>query len=145
MPARFFTSRRSRITPEQAGLRPHGGHRRVSGLRREEGALLAGITVEYHTQLPRPTLHREGPLRDAGRKFRGATLGTKAVAGRTLSPLASPDGQIHLGLALELTVQTGLNVERLVTDAWMVILDGGLIVVGSAGRRHHGRPGAGTR
>jgi transcriptional regulator with XRE-family HTH domain len=49
----FLTSRRGRITPEQAGLRAHGGRRRVSGLRREEVAMLAGISVEYYTQLER--------------------------------------------------------------------------------------------
>jgi transcriptional regulator with XRE-family HTH domain len=49
----FLASRRARITPEQAGLRAHGGRRRVTGLRREEVALLAGISVEYYTQLER--------------------------------------------------------------------------------------------
>ena len=38
----FLTSRRAKITPEQAGLRTYGDHRRVPGLRREEVALLAG-------------------------------------------------------------------------------------------------------
>ena len=32
----FLTSRRARITPDQAGLPAYGGHRRVAGLRREE-------------------------------------------------------------------------------------------------------------
>ena len=49
----FLASRRARITPEQAGLRAHGGRRRVPGLRREEVALLAGISVEYYTHLER--------------------------------------------------------------------------------------------
>ncbi len=49
----FLTSRRARITPEQAGLPIYGGNRRVSGLRREEVALLAGISVEYYTRLER--------------------------------------------------------------------------------------------
>ncbi len=49
----FLTSRRARITPEQAGLPAYGGRRRVSGLRREEVALLAGISVEYYTRLER--------------------------------------------------------------------------------------------
>ena len=51
----FLISRRSRITPEQAGLPTYGGKRRVSGLRREEVALLAGISVEYYTRLERGT------------------------------------------------------------------------------------------
>src|SRR5919199_2916081 len=49
----FLTTRRSRVTPEQAGLRSYGTRRRVSGLRREEVAMLAGISVEYYTQLER--------------------------------------------------------------------------------------------
>ena len=40
----FLTTRRARITPEQAGLPAYGGHRRVAGLRREEVALLAGVS-----------------------------------------------------------------------------------------------------
>jgi transcriptional regulator with XRE-family HTH domain len=49
----FLTTRRSRITPAQAGLPDYGGRRRVSGLRREEVALLAGISIEYYTRLER--------------------------------------------------------------------------------------------
>jgi transcriptional regulator with XRE-family HTH domain len=49
----FLTTRRGRLTPELAGLRAYGGRRRVSGLRREEVALLASISVEYYTQLER--------------------------------------------------------------------------------------------
>ena len=49
----FLTSRRAKITPEQAGLRTYGGQRRVPGLRREEVALLAGVSVDYYTRLER--------------------------------------------------------------------------------------------
>jgi transcriptional regulator with XRE-family HTH domain len=50
----FLASRRARITPEQAGLRTYGsGPRRVPGLRREEVALLAGVSVDYYTRLER--------------------------------------------------------------------------------------------
>jgi transcriptional regulator with XRE-family HTH domain len=50
----FLTSRRGRITPEQAGLRTYGSSpRRVPGLRREEVALLAGVSVDYYTRLER--------------------------------------------------------------------------------------------
>ncbi|MDQ1395944.1 MAG: hypothetical protein QOG64_1203, partial [Acidimicrobiaceae bacterium] len=46
----------ARITPAQAGLRAVGSRRRVTGLRREEVAMLAGISVEYYTQLERGTV-----------------------------------------------------------------------------------------
>jgi transcriptional regulator with XRE-family HTH domain len=49
----FLTSRRARITPEQSGLRTYGENRRVPGLRREEVALLAGVSVDYYTRLER--------------------------------------------------------------------------------------------
>ncbi|HZD68935.1 MAG TPA: helix-turn-helix transcriptional regulator [Actinomycetes bacterium] len=49
----FLTTRRAKIAPEQAGLPSYGGNRRVPGLRREEVALLAGISIEYYTRLER--------------------------------------------------------------------------------------------
>ena len=49
----FLTTRRAKLTPEQAGLPVYGANRRVTGLRREEVALLAGISVEYYTRLER--------------------------------------------------------------------------------------------
>jgi hypothetical protein len=50
----FLRSRRARITPDHAGLRTYGGgRRRVPGLRREEVALLAGVSVDYYTRLER--------------------------------------------------------------------------------------------
>lgn len=50
----FLSTRRARVTPEQAGLPVYGGdRRRVSGLRREEVALLAGISSEYYIRLER--------------------------------------------------------------------------------------------
>jgi transcriptional regulator with XRE-family HTH domain len=52
----FLATRRAKLTPEQAGLPMYGGHRRVSGLRREEVALLAGVSVDYYTRLERGNL-----------------------------------------------------------------------------------------
>jgi transcriptional regulator with XRE-family HTH domain len=50
--SQFLTSRRARVTPEQAGLRTFG-RRQVQGLRREEVASLAGVSVEYYKRLER--------------------------------------------------------------------------------------------
>jgi transcriptional regulator with XRE-family HTH domain len=50
--AEFLTSRRARVTPERAGL-PTWGPRRVKGLRREEVASLAGVSLEYYKRLER--------------------------------------------------------------------------------------------
>jgi transcriptional regulator with XRE-family HTH domain len=52
----FLVSRRARLTPEQAGLLACGGRRRVPGLRREEVALLAGVSLAYYTRLERGRL-----------------------------------------------------------------------------------------
>lgn len=52
----FLASRRARITPELAGLTLFGGRRRVPGLRREEVAMLAGVSVDYYTKLERGNL-----------------------------------------------------------------------------------------
>jgi transcriptional regulator with XRE-family HTH domain len=49
----FLSSRRARLTPAQAGLPAYGGNRRVKGLRREEVALLAGVSVDYYVRMER--------------------------------------------------------------------------------------------
>src|SRR3954465_8446294 len=48
----FLTTRRARLTPEQAGL-PPTLNRRVPGLRRSEVATIAGLSVEYYARLER--------------------------------------------------------------------------------------------
>jgi transcriptional regulator with XRE-family HTH domain len=52
----FLTSRRDRLTPRQAGIPLYGGRRRVKGLRREEVAMLAGMSTDYYTRLERGRL-----------------------------------------------------------------------------------------
>lgn len=49
-------SRRSRITPAEAGLPTYGGTRRVAGLKREEVAMLTGVSTEYYARLERGNL-----------------------------------------------------------------------------------------
>ena len=53
--AEFLRTRRNRITPGQAGV-IGGGRRRVPGLRREEVAILAGVSVEYYARMERGDL-----------------------------------------------------------------------------------------
>src|SRR3954454_20749513 len=52
----FLTSRRSRLKAADVGL-PDYGTRRVAGLRREEVAVLAGVSVSYYTRLERGDMH----------------------------------------------------------------------------------------
>ncbi|MCX5194776.1 helix-turn-helix transcriptional regulator [Streptomyces sp. NBC_00249] len=47
----FLRTRRARLRPEDVGLPDYGRHRRVPGLRREELAQLAGVSVAYYTRL----------------------------------------------------------------------------------------------
>src|SRR5438046_8912103 len=51
----FLTSRRARIKPEDVGLQTYGP-RRVPGLRREEVATLAGVSVDYYNRMERGNL-----------------------------------------------------------------------------------------
>src|SRR3954462_14727795 len=52
----FLSTRRARITPQQASLPAYGGNRRVKGLRREEVAMLAGVSVDYYVRMERGRL-----------------------------------------------------------------------------------------
>lgn len=49
----FLASRRARVTPEETGVPTFGGVRRVPGLRREEVAFLAGVSVDYYARIER--------------------------------------------------------------------------------------------
>jgi transcriptional regulator with XRE-family HTH domain len=52
----FLSTRRAKITPEQAGVPRYGQRRRVPGLRREEVAQLAGVSTDYYTRLEKGNL-----------------------------------------------------------------------------------------
>jgi transcriptional regulator with XRE-family HTH domain len=52
----FLATRRARLTPQDVGLPTHGANRRVPGLRREEVAVLAGVSIDYYTRLERGNL-----------------------------------------------------------------------------------------
>lgn len=62
----FLRSRRARLRPEELGLRDYGGRRRVPGLRREELAQLAGVSVDHYVRLEQGrTLHFSEAVLDA--------------------------------------------------------------------------------
>ncbi|MCI0142636.1 helix-turn-helix transcriptional regulator [Arthrobacter bambusae] len=52
----FLMSRRAHVTPAQAGLTAYSGTRRVAGLKREEVAMLTGVSTEYYARLERGNL-----------------------------------------------------------------------------------------
>ncbi|MEU5717572.1 helix-turn-helix transcriptional regulator [Streptomyces sp. NPDC020403] len=59
--ADFLQARRGRLRPDDVGLRTYGERRRVPGLRREELALLAGISAPYYTRLEQGQSHNASP------------------------------------------------------------------------------------
>ncbi|XVV10194.1 helix-turn-helix domain-containing protein [Actinoplanes sp. CA-131856] len=58
---RFLRARRAQVTPEHAGIGVGPGWRRTPGLRREELAALAGVSVDYYIRLERGKEHRPSP------------------------------------------------------------------------------------
>jgi transcriptional regulator with XRE-family HTH domain len=60
----FLRARRSAIDPESVGIEP-SGHRRVSGLRREELAALAGVSAEYYTRVEQGRVRPSAEVLDA--------------------------------------------------------------------------------
>jgi transcriptional regulator with XRE-family HTH domain len=68
----FLASRRARLTPTDVGLPEHTGRRRVAGLRRDEVAVLAGVSSEYYARLERGQLSgvSESVLDAVGRALR---------------------------------------------------------------------------
>jgi transcriptional regulator with XRE-family HTH domain len=83
----FLRTRRSQLTPETAGLTPHGDRRRVPGLRREELALLAGVSASYYARLEQGySLNASAEVLDA---IAGA-LGLDDAERRHLHNLAGP-------------------------------------------------------
>lgn len=52
----FLATRRAKITPEEAGIPRGSGVRRVTGLRREEVAMLSGVSVDYYTRIEKGDL-----------------------------------------------------------------------------------------
>jgi transcriptional regulator with XRE-family HTH domain len=58
---RFLRARRAEVTPAEAGLTVGTGLRRTPGLRREELATLAGVSVDYYTRLERGKETRPSP------------------------------------------------------------------------------------
>ncbi|MGP4109478.1 helix-turn-helix transcriptional regulator [Streptomyces sp. 4N509B] len=94
---RYLSVRRSRVAPEHVGL-AGGGRRRVRGLRREELAQLAGISVDYYVRLEQGRATQPSPevldalasaLRlDAAERAHLTTLATHTSTRRSLVPQA---------------------------------------------------------
>ena len=88
----FLTSRRDRLTPQQAGLPDFGGRRRVKGLRREEVALLAGMSTEYYVRLERGNASgvSEAVLNGISRALRSTRPSTRICTRWSARPTRAP-------------------------------------------------------
>ncbi|WP_410619923.1 helix-turn-helix domain-containing protein [Amycolatopsis sp. cmx-8-4] len=83
----FLQTRRARLRPEDVGLAGYGDRRRVPGLRREELALLAGVSASYYARLEQgASLNASAEVLDA---IAGA-LGLDDAERRHLHNLAGP-------------------------------------------------------
>ena len=107
----FLSSRRARITPERAGLPAYGGNRRVKGLRREEVALLAGVSVDYYVRMERGSLAgaSDGVLeavypKDAQDRFKAGAAefaaAAKTAKGKAFADLAAGEREEYLKASL---------------------------------------------
>ncbi len=93
--AEFLRARRDAVLPEQVGLPRGAGHRRTPGLRREEVALLAGVSLTWYTWLEqgRRINASHDVLAAIGRALRLDEAGLEhlmALAQPTSSPIAAP-------------------------------------------------------
>jgi hypothetical protein len=86
----FLTTRRARVTPTDAGLPPQGTRRRVKGLRREEVALLAGVSPEYYVRLERGKPPGRRPESSTPSPTSCASTPTNAPTSTGYSPLSPP-------------------------------------------------------
>jgi PAS domain-containing protein len=90
----FLRSRRDRIRPESVGLPPAGGLRRVPGLRREEVALVAGVSPDYYVRLEQGrTAHVSDQVLDAVAR----ALSLSDVEAEHLRNLARPEAVLERG------------------------------------------------
>jgi transcriptional regulator with XRE-family HTH domain len=119
----FLTTRRERLTPEQAGVPLFGGKRRVKGLRREEVAMLAGMSTDYYTRLERgnltgvsesvlESLARALQLDEAERTHLFDLAGTANAAGRASGPQGAASRRTANRTGVRLGVQRILDTIR---------------------------------
>src|ERR1700759_3973611 len=103
--AQFLKARRARVRPEEVGL-PGIDRRRTPGLRREEVAMLAGISAGYYMRLEQVRDHRPsekvlGALARALRLDDAATAHLFAL-GRSAPPAAQPRLTGDVGVSSDL-------------------------------------------
>ncbi|MEE1782572.1 helix-turn-helix transcriptional regulator [Streptomyces sp. SP17BM10] len=100
--AAFLRRWRERVQPSDVGL-PAGGRRRTPGLRRQEVAQLAGMSVEYYIRLeqgrgPRPSRQMIGAISRALRLSDDERAHLHHLAGEPPGPPPGPDREVRPGV-----------------------------------------------
>ncbi|MGP4009723.1 helix-turn-helix transcriptional regulator [Streptomyces sp. 4N124] len=121
----FLKSRRDRIRPADVGL-PTGPRRRVLGLRREEVAQLAGVSVDYYIELERgagvrPSEQMLAALARALRLSREERDHLFALAGRLVPPPGGSTDHVHPGM-LDLLHRLDGTPAQVVTDLRVMLV-----------------------
>lgn len=109
---KFLVSRRANVSLSQAGLPDYGDERRVPGLRREEVAQLAGVSVDYYTRLERGNIHgaSEGVLNAIARALHLTDVEREHLLDLARTPAAAnAAGRTTAAVAVRASVQRVLD------------------------------------
>lgn len=122
--ASFLRARRAAVTPQDAGLVPGDG-RRVRGLRREELALLAGLSTDYYRRLEQGREHRPSVqvLRALARALRLDAHATAYLVSLVHpAPFALPARATTVSAGVQVLLDSGLRVPAIVVDPALNVL-----------------------
>jgi len=120
----FLRARREAVTPQDVGLVPGDG-RRVQGLRREELALLAGLSTDYYRRLEQGREHRPSlqVLRALARALRLDVHATAYLISLVHpAPVTMPARATSVSAGVRLLLESGLRVPAIVVDVGLNIL-----------------------
>jgi DNA-binding XRE family transcriptional regulator len=126
----FLKSRRDRIRPAEVGL-PTGPRRRVSGLRRDEVAQLAGASTDYYTELERGGAQPSEQMVAALARALRLTLDERnhlyLLAGRPIPPAGQASAHVHPGM-LDLLDRLTTTPAQVITDLHVTLVQNRLAV-----------------
>src|SRR5215472_13451285 len=112
----FLATRRAKITPDQAGMPLYGGRRRVPGLRREEVAMLAGVSIDYYTRL------EKGNVAGVSDEVERAHLFDLARAARTRRPTARQRGRQRVQASVQHILDSATTAAAFVRNGRLDLL-----------------------
>ena len=121
----FLRARREAMSPQDAGLMP-GNDRRVQGLRREEVALLAGLSTDYYRKLEQGREHHPSVqvLHALSRALRLDSHATAYLVSLVHPPVGATPARPNTAASagIQLLLDTGLHVPAVVVDVGLNVL-----------------------